>query len=161
MTSEPDKIRQLFIEHLNRLHCVKAHLVERLVDIAEENRFDTVKMAIDQTIADTEQQILSIDKLYDLLSATYSFDNCTALINFLENTFAESQQYYTDPYITYVLTLSYVHHIDCIEKASFSILKVLALKIGEKNIISVLNNISMKNTDAMIEELTQICVIKA
>ncbi|WP_374950979.1 DUF892 family protein [Mucilaginibacter sp.] len=72
----PDQLRHFFIDHLNRIYCAKEHLVNRLPEISEDADFADLKHAIDETLADVNNQIVRMDAIYRLMDAEKSFNNC-------------------------------------------------------------------------------------
>jgi ferritin-like metal-binding protein YciE len=147
------KIKLLFIGHLNRLHCAKAHLVERLVDICEEPTFSNVKAATEKALAQTEEQIVVLDRIYSILNTEYSFNDCTGLVAFLEDTFSSFQSNIKDPDLSYLLILSYLHRIKGIENFEIEILQLLAEKLNNDEITEILNCAPGNGEQELIAEL--------
>ncbi|OOQ56806.1 DUF892 family protein [Mucilaginibacter pedocola] len=156
MSTGVTKIKPLFVEHLNRLHCAKAHLLERLVDICEEPIFSNVKVPIEKALAQTELEIANLDRIYEILNTGYTFEDCAGLVAFLENTFSSFQANIKDPDISFVLILSYLHRITYIENAEKEILLLLADKLNKPTVKPLLLASVGKSEPGLIAELTTI-----
>lgn len=154
MATVVTKIKGLFVGHLNRLHCAKAHLVERLVDICGEPMFSSVKLPIEKALTQTEGQIAALDQIYGILGTQYSFDDCTGLVAFLEDTFSSFQANIKDPHLSYILILSYLYRITYIENAEKEILLLLAGKLNNSQVNDILNQSFGSVEEALITKLT-------
>jgi len=160
MISEPEKVQQFFIEHLNRLYCAKAHLVERLEEIGDEAKFIKVKHIITDTIQKSENQIHRLDKIYNSLHIRYSFEKCGGLIAFLEDSFSSFQLYVNDPYLSYILILSYLQHIESVVSSSCQLLQLLSLKMENPEIENSLAKMCDDTDRTLYNEITTLYIVK-
>jgi ferritin-like metal-binding protein YciE len=129
-----EKVKVLFIDHLNRLYCAKSHLAERLPEIFDEAAFADLKHAIKETILHTEKQLLRIDQIFALMNTKYSFEKCQPLITFLENAFEALQLHATEQEFRDLMIVTYLYHLDSVELASSKILKIAANSLHAQQI---------------------------
>src|ERR1700761_9325954 len=85
---KPNQLHNFFINHLNRIHCAKAHLVERLPELAGQADFNDLKHAIEETHNDIDKQLARMDEMYALLKEKPSLFNCDDLISLIEDGFS-------------------------------------------------------------------------
>ncbi len=132
------KRQAFFVDHLNRIYCAKSHLAERLPEIYEEAGFADLKNAIKETIQIIETQIARMDEIFELLNLQYSFENCSALITFLEKTFSDLQRQFSDHELRDLLIVTYLYQQESVEMASFRILQIAAAGITEPKVKELL-----------------------
>lgn len=125
-----DKLTIFFTEHLNRIYCAKAHLAERLLEIADTDSFKDLNVPIKETIDETEKQIARMDGIYVQLQTRYSFENCSGLISLLEDEFTTIHQHNDDEALRDMCILSYLEYVAGVEKNSKQVLQLTAI---EKN----------------------------
>ena len=135
---EPQQLRGFLINHLNRIYCAKAHLVERLPELADQANFQDLKYAIIETMEDIEKQITRMDEIFMLLDEKPSIENHDELIEFLENGFAANYQQVDDLILRDLSILFYLSLVENIEVASFHILLMAAGKMHNKQIKQLL-----------------------
>ncbi len=152
-----EKRQAFFVDHLNRIYCAKSHLAERLPEIYEEAGFADLKHAIKETIHVIENQIARMDEIFELLNLQYSFENCNALIIFLENIFTNLQRQFGDHELRDLLIVTYLYQQESVEMASFRILQIAAAGIPEPRIKKLLkeNYEEAKADRALLMVLTE------
>lgn len=155
MAPECEKLQQFFINHLNRLHCVKAHVAERLLEIAEDERFVQIKPMIEQTVTDTEHHISTINRIYSFMNSRYSFENCSGLVSFMEDAFSSFQTYINEPYLAYIHMISYLHHAECIERAAIEVLQQVSIRLKNQEVTEILTGLDGAALRSLTSELTR------
>jgi ferritin-like metal-binding protein YciE len=150
-------LRSFFYEHLNKVYCAKSHLLERLSELEEQSNFEDLKDIIKTTIGQVEQQSQMLNQVYTQFKETYTFENCEALINFLEEIFISIHHQSADKTLRNASVLSYLYYIESVELASIRILILAAEKMGLNNIQSLLTEIHVnaKEECALILHLTK------
>ncbi|WCT14886.1 DUF892 family protein [Mucilaginibacter jinjuensis] len=138
LTLEPQQLRDFFISHLNRIYCAKAHLVERLPELADQAQFRDLRYAIIETMEDIDRQIARMDEVFVLLDEKPSIEKHDELIDFLENGFAANYQQVDDLVLRDLSILFYLSLVESIEVASFHILLMAADKMHSKQIKQLL-----------------------
>jgi len=134
-----DKLPVFFTEHLNRIYCAKAHLAERLLEIADTDSFKDLDTPIKETLSETEKQIARMDGVYARLEKRYSFENCSGLISLLEDEFTAIQQHNDDEVLRDMCIISYLEYISGIEKNSMQVLQLTAIEKNSAPIIRFLH----------------------
>ena len=124
--TEAHKLKFFLIDHLNKIYCAKAHLVERLPEILDHASFIDLKQAIKETIVQMEHQVAEMDEVYTLLDISYSFESCNGLIISLDNAFMSIQNQSEDADIRDLFIISYLYLAESMEMASFQILHTLS-----------------------------------
>ncbi|MFC0512650.1 DUF892 family protein [Mucilaginibacter angelicae] len=149
-----EKLQSFFMEHLNRLYCAKAHIVERLPDIADAGCFKSIKNAVNEAIERAEVQVHKMDQIYSLFNTKYSFDNVSNLVGFLEKSFTSFQWNMTDPDLGLIMIISYLSFIECLEASSVHILKMLAIKLQNEKLSFLLRDNFVKVDRTLASQLT-------
>jgi ferritin-like metal-binding protein YciE len=136
--SARETIVDFFLEYLNKIFCAKAHLAERLPELAEQAEFRDLKNGILETLDDITKQIARIEEIYVLLNAEPSIKNADDLIGFVENGFENILQQRLSPKMRDMSILFYMSIIESMEVASFKVLQIAALEIPDKQIKQLL-----------------------
>ncbi|WP_190295280.1 DUF892 family protein [Mucilaginibacter rubeus] len=134
-----DKLTVFFTEHLNRIYCAKAHLAERLLEIADTDSFKDLDTPIKETLGETEKQIARIDGVYAQLQKRYSFENCSGLISLLEDEFTAIHQHNDDEVLRDMCILSYLEYVSGVEKNSMQVLQLTAIEKNNEPMIRFLD----------------------
>ena len=153
----PNKLKQFFIAHLNRIYCAKSHLQERLPEIRRYAHFTNLEHAITEMLVDVEKQISRMDNIYELLAIKPGFENCDGLIGFIDDTFVAIHQQSDDYPSCDLSILFYLQNIESIEMTSFKILKLATPRLKKKEIKQLLK----ENFDEAGEDLTLLYLITA
>jgi ferritin-like metal-binding protein YciE len=151
-----EKLQSFFMEHLNRLYCAKAHIVERLPDVVEAGRFKSIKSTITETIDLAELQVNKMDQIYCLFNTRYSFENVSGLIDFLERSFTTFQWNMADPDLSSIMIISYLSFIECLEANAVHVLKLLAVKLHNDKLSQLLKDNFVKVDKSLTFQLTNI-----
>ena len=153
-------LNTFFIDHLNKVYCAKSHLIERLPEVLDHVHFEDLHKAITQTINLIECQLADIEKIYIHLNITYSFENCTALINQLDDAFITIQRKGSDKELRDLFALAYLYIIESMELASFQILELISRKIMPSKITSLIKESykAAKNDTKLLLSLTRLTV---
>jgi ferritin-like metal-binding protein YciE len=157
MELESERMELFFIEHLNRLYCAKAHLIERLEEFADENKFGDIKPIIIETIHQSEKQVGVIDQIFELLNTHYSFEKCASLVLFMEESFSSSRSNINDPYLFYILIISYLQKVESVQTDACSLLQLMANKMNRANIKALLNQACNDVYSPLRTELIGLC----
>jgi len=136
----PEDIRLFFIEHLNRIYCAKAHLVERLPEIRDNAEFEDLKYAIDETLDDVENQIARMDEIYSILNAEKAIQDFNGVIGLVEDAFTSIYHYRDNPSLRDMGILFYLQNIESLEMASFKVLMIVAAKFNDDKIKQLLKD---------------------
>jgi ferritin-like metal-binding protein YciE len=151
----PEKLKQFFISHLNRIYCAKSHLQEWLPEMRVYAHFNDLINAISETLVDVEKQISRMEEIYILLDIKPSFENCEGVIGLIEDTFSVIQQGTNDLQSRDLSILFYLQNIESIEMTSFKMLRLAAPQLDKKEIKQLLK----ENFDEASEDLALLNVI--
>lgn len=151
-----EKLQPFFIQHLNMLYCAKAHIIERLPDIAEANFFRSIKAVVNDAIEQAEAQVEKMDQIYKIFNTRYSFEHLTGLVNFLERSFTNSQWNMSDPDLGIIMIISYLDFIECLEASCVHLLKLLALKLQNEKLSQLLKEGFVKVDKVLAAQLTDL-----
>lgn len=151
------ELRSFFSEHLNRVYCAKSHLLERLSELEEQNYFEDLKEVIKDTTVQVEQQVQQLNQVYEQINETFTFENCEALISFLEDIFINIHRQSGNKILRNAFVLSYLYDIESLEMASFRMMILAAQKMGLTSIMDLLTKIhtNTKNECALILHLAE------
>ena len=131
---KPEQVKSFFIAHLNRIHCAKAHLFERLPELAEQVEFNDLRHAILETWEDIGKQMARVEEIYVLLEDEPPMAYCDELVAFVENGFSKIYEDKADPKLRDLAIIFYLSLIESIELASFQLLQMAAVNLPDKQI---------------------------
>jgi len=126
-------LKRTFLEHLNYIYYGKQHLVSFFNEVKDIATLDVLKMAIQECIEDTDNQIDQLEEIYTSIDEKPSKTNtlsikATTLEAYLAAIKGGKTLLERDVYI-----LFYLQQIEGIEITYFKVLKNLAKAIGYSN----------------------------
>ncbi len=133
-----EKLTTYFIKLLSRLYCAKSHLQERLPEIAEHAAFNDLAIAVKETSIDVDNQIIRIEKIFELLNVNPETQNCQGLVGIVEEAFDAIHGEADDPQMRDLSILYYLQNIESIEMTSFKLLNMAAPKLYRRRIRQLL-----------------------
>ena len=107
-------------------------------EIAEHADFADLKQAIAEIIDDTGKQITRMEEIYVLLDAAYSFERCKNIIDIIEEAFADIYNHSSDPIVRDMSILFYLQNLESIKIASFQVLRMMAVKLKNKQVLQLI-----------------------
>jgi len=134
----PDQLRSYFIIHLNKIYSAKSHLAERLPEIAVHANFKDLKHAIAETIDDVERQIARMEEIYLLLDTPIQVENCSEFTGMVEDAYDAIHEQEDNLVLRDLSILFYMQNIESVEMASFQVLKMVAVKLKNKQLTQLL-----------------------
>ena len=135
-----DRLIRFFINHLNRIYCAKSHLRERLPEIIEHSQFSDLASVITETLDDVEKQLLRMDEIYRLMHIDHDFGKCQGMVGLIEDTYDAIHEERDKPELRDLSILFYMQNIESIQTASYKMLKMAAVKIGDNAISQLLKD---------------------
>jgi ferritin-like metal-binding protein YciE len=146
-----------FTSHLDRIYCAKTHMVKSFPTMAAEAGFDDLKLAIEETTADVENQIARMDIVYNLLNTSCKDSSCGGLLGMLSESLEAINEFDGDTQLRDMSILFYIQNIESIEVTSFKILKMVAERLGNDEISQLL----LENYDESTEDSALLLQINA
>jgi ferritin-like metal-binding protein YciE len=132
------KLREFFINHLNKIYAAKVHLVTHLPQIASEAHFYDLKLAIQQTVSDVEKQMARMELIYALLDAKIAEASHSGLAGLVDDAFKEISLHKNEPELRDLSIAFYMQNIEYLEMGSFQILQMAAVKFKSNQIKQLL-----------------------
>ena len=137
----PKNLRVFFVDHLNIIYCAKAHLLEKLPEIASHVHFTDLREGILETISDVEKQKARVELILTLLDAEVSAAHCPGMVGMVEEAFMGIKQNSGRSHGLRDLSIAYyMQQIESVELASFQVLQMAAVKLKDKQIKKLLND---------------------
>lgn len=127
-----------FIHHLNKIYSAKTHLLKRLPEIMYEAHFSDLEEAIFETIKVVEHQRERMKAIYDLLEVNIDSGSFNGLLGLIDDSFADIKSQTSNPELRDMSILFYLSNIEATEMASFQILQLLAVKLKNEEIKSLI-----------------------
>ena len=127
-------LMSFFVHHLNKVYSAKTHLHKRLPEILHETYFSDLEEAIFATIQIVENQRKRMQAIYNLIGQTPAEGNINGLIGLIDDSFEEIKSHQDNPELRDMSIMYYMTNIEATEMASFQILQLLAVKIGNDQI---------------------------
>ena len=125
---------EFFIHHLNKVYSAKTHLLRKLPEILFQVQFEDLESAIHETIEIVQNQRKRMELIYQILGvdiATGSVNGLEALIN---ESFEDIKTHQENPELRDMSIMFYMTNIEAMEMASFQVLQLLSVKIGNEKI---------------------------
>lgn len=138
--SNPAKntLLKFFSGHLDRIYCGKEHLVNSLPALAEHAQFSDLKLAILELQDDVRNQIERMNEIYKILDLTRNDEGCVGMIALLKEMFEGIDSHKGEKPLCDLSLVFYLQNIESIEATSFQMLRLTALKIGNKDVDQLL-----------------------
>jgi ferritin-like metal-binding protein YciE len=152
-----DDLENFFAHHLNKIYTAKTLLVSELPQLLDNAHFTDLKEAIDHTIEDVRQQILRMDKIYELLPIAFSKVHSNGMNGLMEDSFSEIQLHSENPELRDMSILFYLQIIECIEMATFQVLEMAFVKLENDQV----KNLIRQNYEASKADRTLFLLISA
>lgn len=123
-----------FIHHLNRVHSAKNHLLKRLPEILYQVHFADLEVAIFETIEIVRKQVARMESIYKMIGAEISDASINGLEGLINDSFDDIKRNQENAEIRDMSILFYMTNIEAMEMASFQVLQLIAVKIGNTDI---------------------------
>lgn len=133
-----DDLSSFFNYHLDQLYCAKAHLAERLGEIEGMEDDSLLNEAITAAICCTDSQLGILERLYESIGRTYSFEHCEQVINSLDEYFNAILKETADRSLHALYFAAYLSFVRCIEETSLTILRLCAVQQKDKEMMQLL-----------------------
>ncbi|MFD0795373.1 DUF892 family protein [Mucilaginibacter litoreus] len=139
--SDPKDLKGFFLAHLSRIYCAKLHLTERLPELAEQAHYRDLRLAILGTLDEVQMQITRMDDIFLLLDGEFSMANCEGMISMVEDAYTEIYLKINKPALSDMSFLYYMYTIESMERSSFRVLQIAALKMPNNQVSQLLTEL--------------------
>jgi ferritin-like metal-binding protein YciE len=133
-----EKLFSCFVDNLNIVYCVNAHLTERLSEIADQDEFLDLKAAIIATQEKAEAEIAFMDNIYSYLDQLPSLANCNGIITSIEDAYSIIHQSKDNIGIRDITILFYMQHITDLRASAIIILQIAAIQSDDKEVLRLI-----------------------
>jgi ferritin-like metal-binding protein YciE len=154
---EESALNELFIDELKDIYWAEKHLTKALAKLAKKSTTDELRGAIENHIAQTENQITRLDQVFELINKKATAKKCEAMAGLIKES-EEIVESTEDGSITRDAgIISACQKVEHYEIASYGTLKTLAGILGYNDAAELLDATLQeeKQTD---ELLTQVAV---
>ncbi len=134
-----DALSRLFIKQVDNVYCIKKNLVTILPALAEQASFADLKTAILENADQLKVQILRMEVIYKLLSASYVDNDCIGLKTISLEAYMAAR---SDGHLAIehdLLLLIHLQIIESVETAYFSVLRNIAARVDNPEIETLLD----------------------
>jgi len=129
-----EDLTSFFIHYLNKVYSAKTHLLNRLPEILYQVQFADLEEAIYSTINIVEGQRERLRAVYEIMGAEIKEGSVSGLIGLIDDSFNEVVLHQDNHELRDMSILFYMTNIEATEMASFQVLQMLAVKIGNDEI---------------------------
>lgn len=140
-------LKQLFIHQLNRVNCTTGYLARNLPKLQGIVSFNTMKLAIREDMEDVQKQQTRIDGIYGLLQTKPSDEGCEVIKSVIEEAYNLNINSGKSTIINDMDVILYMQLIENVELTSFRMLKMIAVYMGNPQIIQMLTECFDENVD--------------
>jgi ferritin-like metal-binding protein YciE len=123
-------LKRTFLEHLNYIYTGKQNLLKFFEDIKDIAKLNVLKMAVQEGIDDTKEQIAQMDEIYAAIKETPSKTKTLGLSALSLEAYLTVIRSGKTPLERDVFILFYLQQIEGIEMTYFKVLKNLAKAVG-------------------------------
>ena len=125
---------EFFIHHLNKVYAAKSHLLDRLPEILYQVQFQDLEGAIFETIEIVRNQRERMRDIYQIMGAEISSGRVNGLKGLIDDSFEEIKSHQGNAELRDMSIMFYMTNIEATEMASFQVLQLLSVKIGNDKI---------------------------
>jgi ferritin-like metal-binding protein YciE len=126
-------LKKTFLEHLNYIYYGKHHLLSFFSEVKGLAALNVLKMAIQEGVDDTENQLVQMDEIYTAIGENPSKINTLSIKATTLEAYLTAIKAGKTPLEKDVFILFYLQQIEGIEVTYFRVLKNLAKAIGYSN----------------------------
>ncbi|GAC1308507.1 MAG: hypothetical protein NVSMB24_22300 [Mucilaginibacter sp.] len=123
-------LKKTFLEHLNYIYLGKHHLLNFFKEVKDIAKLNVLKMALQEGIDDTEDQIMQMDEIYTAIKEKPSKTNTLGLKAMTLEAYLTVIKSGKTPLERDVFILFYLQQIEGIEIIYFKVLRNLAKAVG-------------------------------
>lgn len=125
---------EFFIHHLNKVYSAKTHLLNRLPEILYQVQFADLEEAVYATIEVVQNQRQRMKAIYQIMDAKIEDGDINGLKGLINDSFDEIKSHQDNHELRDMSIMFYLTNIEAMEMASFQVLQLLAVKIGNNEI---------------------------
>jgi len=149
-------LKDFFVQGLKDLYSAEKQIIKALPKLAQAALSEELKMAFEEHIRMTDDQITRLEKIGKLLGITLTGKKCKAM----EGLVKEGQELLeenTTPEVLDVALIAAAQKVEHYEIASYGCAKTYALLLGEKEVEKLLNTTLEEeiNTDITLSEIAE------
>lgn len=127
-----------FIHHLNRVYSAKTHLLNKLPEILFQVQFADLEGAIHETIEIVQNQRKRMEMIYQIMDSPITKGSVSGLEGLINDSFEDIKSHQGNPELRDMSIMFYMTNIEAMEMASFQILQLLSVKLGNDKIKSLI-----------------------
>ncbi|RZJ90316.1 MAG: DUF892 family protein [Chryseobacterium sp.] len=128
------KLRTFFIDHLNSIFSAKSHLIENLPSLKKKIDDKDLLMGIEETTENVKKQIARMEIIYSLLDSSIPEKKTRGLKGLIDEAFLAISRQQRDTLLRDLSILFYLQNIENVEVASFQLLQMAAVKLGNRQV---------------------------
>ena len=153
---ELNTLRDLFVEQLQDLYNAESQLIKALPKMAKKATNEELKQALEQHLAETEQQRERLDQIFELLGEKAGRHKCKAMEGLIEEG-EELLKEDAEPEVLDAGIIASGNRIEHYEIAGYGTARTYAAQLGEKQIEKLLSQTleEEKKADALLTELAE------
>ena len=138
-TQPPDHLPLLnfFTFHLNRLYYAKSHLIGKLPEMQKLSRIPTLTAALEKMAEDLRLQVNRIELIFTLLDKGLDFDAALSINRMAECIYQDASKA-GDGALGNLSILYYLEVLEGIEMSCFKLLRMAAVKLGNRQVKQLL-----------------------
>lgn len=154
------KANKLLAECLNKVYCLKTHMLSYFSALSAEIRYGEVCEAVSETITDIEKQINRLDQIFELLDIQRTETGCGGIVALLDELVDTIADPYEDVALRDFRILIYLQNLEGIEVASFKTIKMLARRATSTTALRLIEeNLDEARADQnLLRVMTERCV---
>ncbi|MBS7565185.1 DUF892 family protein [Mucilaginibacter sp. Bleaf8] len=138
LVTDPAALQQHFVHHLNRIYYGKSYLQQHFPSLIALCSLKKLKQGIQELVEDVSRQVERLHEIYRLIDMQPATEQNIPIIAVFKDAFEPKDDVVSNPLLTDIDILLYLQLIEHINVTSYRMLKVLAAKLGYKEVEQLL-----------------------
>ncbi len=153
---EPKQLDELFHEGLKDIYFAEKKILVALPKMAKAAESDEAKAAFEKHLAETEEQVARLERVFEIIDEKPQGKTCPAIIGIVEEGQEIIKEYKGSPALDAGL-ISAAQAVEHYEIARYGTLKTWAQQLGHTEAVKLLDRTlaEEKKTDAALSELAE------
>ncbi|QJD96815.1 DUF892 family protein [Mucilaginibacter robiniae] len=135
--SDNVNLTSFFVHHINRLYFAKEHLLNKVPELQRISNFKKLNLVLDEMVEDLQQQLNRIELMLNLLDKNLDFEAARSMNNVVDCAYHDIRTG-SDNQPTDLSLLYYLEIMEGIEMSCFKMLRMAAVKIGNRQVNQLL-----------------------
>ena len=157
MAESNSQLEKLFIDALKDLYWAEKHLVKELPKMSKAATTQELKDAIDEHLAQTEEHVVRLEKVFELMDKKAQAKKCDGMEGLLKEGQSVLEETDAGSMTRDVGIIMAAQKVEHYEISAYGTLSTLANTLGKTDVAEILNSTleEEKETDSLLSEIAE------